>query len=420
MKVAILVNQYPCVSHTFIRREIHALEGQGVEVVRVSIRAMPEEAVPDPVDRRELGLTDALLGRGVRPLLAAGARAALRRPWRFAAALALATRIGRVSERGLLRNYAYLAEACLLREKCASEGVEHVHAHFGTNSAAVAMLCRELGGPRYSFTVHGPEEFDAATALSLTEKIRRATFVVGVSSFGRSQLLRHAPVERWHDVHVVRCGLDRDFLTRARSSVPDVPELVCVGRLCEQKGQLILLEALAALRARGHSLRLVLVGDGPMRGAIERRVAELGLDDAVTITGWASSERVRECIERARALVLPSFAEGLPVVLMEAMARGRPVISTYVAGIPELVTEDVGRLVPASSIEGLAAAMEEMLHASPQRLTDLGRRGAQRVARLHDARQSGAQLAGLFAQAVRGMAPGAHPEPGHGLPVAAE
>jgi colanic acid/amylovoran biosynthesis glycosyltransferase len=219
-------------------------------------------------------------------------------------------------------------------------------------------------------------------------------------------------------VHVVRCGLDRDFLGKARSSVPDVPELVCVGRLCEQKGQLILLEALAALHAHGHMLRVVFVGDGPMRGAIERRAAELGLEHAVTITGWASSERVREHIERARALVLPSFAEGLPVVLMEAMARGRPVISTYVAGIPELVDDEVGRLVPASSVEALAAAMEELLRTSPQRLTDLGRRGAHRVARLHDARQSGAQLAGLFAGVL--TRPDAILEPGRGMPVAAE
>lgn len=419
MRVAILVNQYPCVSHTFVRREIHALEAQGVSVTRVSIRATPVDAVPDPLDRVERERTRALLADGPSRVLLAALRGAARRPRRFAEAFALAARLGLASERGLLRNLAYLAEACALWELCAAEGVEHVHAHFGTNSAAVAMLCRVLGGPSYSFTAHGPEEFDAPGALSLGLKIKHASFAVAVSSFGRSQLLRHTPHSRWTDVHVVRCGLDRDFLGGARTSVPDVSEFVCVGRLCEQKGQLILIEALAALRARGERLRIVLVGDGPMRAEIERRVAELGLEDSVHITGWASSEHVREAIERARALVLPSFAEGLPVVLMEAMARGRPVISTFVAGIPELVDDSVGRLVPAGSVDALVGALEDVLHASPQRLTDEGRRAAHRVARLHDAQANGSQLAELMARVARGTV--ANP-PTHGpcLDAAAE
>jgi colanic acid/amylovoran biosynthesis glycosyltransferase len=399
MKIAVLVNQYPCVSHTFGRREIAALEALGVEVERFTIRPTDPQALSDADDRAEGLRTHALLDGGAASLARATLGACLSRPRKFAEAVQLAARLGLRSERGLLRNLAYLGEACVLLREAEARGVDHVHAHFGTNSAAVAMLTRVLGGPSYSFTAHGPEEFDAPRALSLRDKIARAAFVVGVSQFGRSQLLRHTPEASWPRIHEVRCGLDAAFLTRPRSSVPDVPDLVCVGRLCEQKGQLVLIDALAALRERGIEARVKLVGDGPMRAAITRRVAELGLEGAVTITGWASSEAVLRAIEAARALVLPSFAEGLPVVIMEAMARGRPVVSTFVAGIPELVDAEVGELVPAGSVDALASALARILSTSAHKLTDMGRRGSHRVARRHDASASAEALRALIVRA---------------------
>lgn len=397
MRVAYLVNQYPSISHTFVRREIEALERLGARVERFSIRQMSGQSLPDPLDQRELESTHALLRGGARTLLPAVGRMAATRPERLARAQALTVHIGRRSERGLLRNFAYLAEACALVEALERARVQHVHAHFGTNSAAVAMLARVLGGPTYSFTAHGPEEFDKPDLIALREKIAHAAFVVGVSSFGRSQLYRYCEAKDWGKVHVVRCGVDSRYVAHAPSPVPDLPRLVSVGRLSEQKGQLLLVQAAALLKREGRQFELVLVGDGPLRPEIELLIARDEMQGQVRITGWAAGETVRREIEAARAFVLPSFAEGLPVVLMEALGRGRPVITTYIAGIPELVESGVnGWLVPAGSVEHVAQAMREVLDTPVDKLTEMGRRGYERVREMHDAEHNAARLLDLF------------------------
>jgi glycosyltransferase involved in cell wall biosynthesis len=400
-KVAYLVNQYPCVSHTFIRREIAALEALGVEVARLAIR--PHTAtLLDPADEAERVRTQTLLDLGVVGLLSAALRAAVRSPLRFAQALALALRLGRRSERGVAVHLIYLTEACALDRWLVTKGTQHLHAHFGTNPAAVALLCRVLGGPPYSFTVHGPEEFDTPRALALDEKVRQAAFVVAVSDFGRSQLYRWADPADWPRIHVVRCGVDAEFLGAPPGSPPGVPRLVCVGRLAEQKGQLLLVEAAARLRNRGLGFELVIVGDGPLRPAIEAIIARHDLRGCVRLTGSLDGAGVRREVRAARALVLPSFAEGLPVVIMEALALARPVISTYVAGIPELVCPgENGWLVPAGSVEALADAMASALAANPAELARLGRAGAARISERHDAAaEAGRLLALMFPQAA--------------------
>ena len=414
MRVAYLVNRYPKVSHSFIRREIAGLEACGHEVLRYSVRP-PDPGLVDPEDLAEAAQTRVLLagGRpvpepqgaevGPRALIGLGAaalRAGLSRPARALRAADIAARAGWRSETGVMRNLAYLAEAALLRELLARDGAEHVHAHFGTNSAAVAMLCHELGGPPFSFTVHGPLEFDRPELLGLRDKIARSTFVAGVSSFGRSQLQRHSDEAHWSKVEVVRCGLDAKFLAEPPTPVPAAPRLVCVGRLCPQKAHLVLIEAVRRLHESGRELELVLVGDGELRPAIEERIARHGLGDAVRITGWASADEVRDELLAARALVLPSFAEGLPVVLMEAMALGRPVVSTFIAGIPELVSPEAGWLVPAGDVDELARALRAVLDASPERLTEMGRVGRQRVAERHDAAAIARDLGRLFTRSA--------------------
>ena len=395
--VAYLVNQYPRVSHSFIRREIAALEAAGHSIARFSVRRAAE-ALPDPGDRAELAHTQVLLDRGPRPLIMAALRACLGRPRRFFSALRLAWAIGRRADRSWAAHAAYLAEACLLREWLARVRAGHLHAHFATNPAAVAMLCRVLGGPPYSFTVHGPHEFDKPEFLAMTAKIERAAFVVAVSSFGRSQLYRWCGHAHWRKIAVVRCGVDASYLEQPPMPVPGAPRLVCVGRLCEQKGQLLLVEALGRLASGGVPCELVLVGDGELRPEIEKMAVDLGVDDRVTITGWAAGEEVRRHLAEARALVLPSFAEGLPVVIMEALALGRPVISTTIAGIPELVETGVcGWLVPAGSVEHLVEAMRTVLTAPVGELSRLGLAGRERVALRHDARIEAMRLARLFA-----------------------
>jgi glycosyltransferase involved in cell wall biosynthesis len=399
MRVAYVVNRYPAVSHTFIRREIEGLEAEGIEVVRVSVRPTPPADMPDPRDQAEASRTRVLLEHGAKSLLPAVERTARRTPVQLARALDLTRRIGVRSSSGLLKTGAYLAEACALREICEETGVDHVHAHFGTNPAAVAMLCHALGGPTYSFTVHGPEEFDRPELLHLREKIADAAFVVGVSSFGRSQLYRWTDLREWSKVEVVRCGVDASFLEGEPTPVPAAPRLVCVGRLCEQKGQLLLVEAAAILAREGLDFELVLVGDGEMRADVERRAAERGVTSRIRITGWATGDQVRAELLGARAMVLPSFAEGLPVVIMEALALGRPVLTTYIAGIPELVTNgEHGWLFPAGSSEAAADAMRACLTATPETLSAMGRAGRARVAEMHDSRRNAAALAKCFAK----------------------
>jgi glycosyltransferase involved in cell wall biosynthesis len=291
-----------------------------------------------------------------------------------------------------------LAEACVLLWWLAELGIEHVHAHYGTNSAMVAMLCRMIGGPPYSFTMHGPEEFDTPRSLSLREKIRHAAFVVAITEFTRSQLYRWADYADWPKIHVIRVGVSPMFLEHGPSPIPAAPRLVNIGRITEQKGQAILVEAAAGLVARGHNFELVIVGDGPMRGEIEQLIDRLGLRGRVRITGYMSNQGVLQELWAARALVLPSFAEGLPGVFFESMALGRPVISTYVAAHPELVEPGInGWLVPAGAVEPLVDAMAEVLMADTAELEAMGRAGAVRVAERHNVAIEVKKLADLIA-----------------------
>ena len=396
-RIAYLVNQYPMVSHTFIRREIAAVERTGtVEVARFSLRKGAHGFV-DPADREEAAKTRVVLDQGAASLVRATLRVALARPRSFLAAAALAIREGRRSDRGLLRNLVYLAEACVLLDAFREARVEHVHAHFGTNAAAVAMLCRVLGGPPYSFTVHGPLEFDKGPLLGLPEKIARADFVVAITSFCRSQIFRNCAPEHWHKVHVVPCGVDASFLGEAPAPIPSAPRLVFVGRLSDHKAPGLLVEAVSRLQRRGIPCELTFAGDGELRAEIEAAIAREGLTGRVRVTGFADEATVRKHISESRALVLPSFGEGLPVVIMEAFALGRPVVSTYVAGIPELVESGKnGWLVPASSLDLLERALQEVLEAPVERLEAMGRDGRARVLAGYDVAKSGALLVELF------------------------
>ena len=395
-RIAYFINQYPKVSHSFIRREILALERQGFDVQRIALRGWDGELV-DAEDLNEREQTRYVLQAGVLALLTALLRRAIAAPTTFFAALALALRMSRQADRPWPFHLIYLAEACRILPWLKTFKASHLHAHFGTNSAEVAMLAHALGGPPYSFTVHGPEEFDKPKFIGLGEKIRRSAFVVAISSFGRSQLFRWVEHAHWPKVRVVHCGLEPAFHAVQPVPLPQAPRLVCVGRLCEQKGQLLLIEAAHRLAVAGIDLELVLAGDGDMRAEVEALIARYGLADKVRITGWISAEQVRAEILAARVLVLPSFAEGLPVVIMEAMALRRPVLTTYVAGIPELVLSgENGWLFEAGSVDALSAAMQRCLATPLEQLTVMGDAAYQRVLARHDIDIEAAKLAELF------------------------
>lgn len=404
MRIAYLINQYPTVSHSFIRREIVALERGGVDVLRVAVRGWGDKAASS-ADADERLRTRYLLQGGAAPLFKATMSCLMRHPLRLAKALVSALRFSRGSLRPLPLHLVYLAEACLLRRWLARAGCDHLHAHFGTNATEVAYLCHRLGGPGFSFTVHGPEEFDMPAALHIAEKVRDARFVVAISSFGRSQLLRWIDAADWPKIRVVHCGLDSEFSAQALTPPPATPQLVCVGRLCEQKGQLLLLRAVHRLREQGTRVQLVLAGDGEMRRDAEALIAELDIGDQVRITGWIGGPTVRQEILEARALVLPSFAEGLPVVLMEAMALGRPVITTYIAGIPELVTQgETGWLIPAGDVQALADAMRAVLAHDDVQLAAMGARARARALARHSIDTEAGKLAAHFRAATAAAA----------------
>jgi colanic acid/amylovoran biosynthesis glycosyltransferase len=401
-RVAYVVSEYPKVSHSFIRREILALERCGWRILRVAMRGW-DSILVDPSDIQERDKTLFVLKGGMLPLAGATIRALVTAPGRFFAALSLAVQMMHHSDRPFVWHLIYLAEACWMLPHLKRRQIDHLHAHFGTNPAEVAMLASVLIGGTYSLTVHGPEEFDRAPSIHLREKMRRAELVVAISSFGRSQLFRIADQESWEKIKVVHCGIDRTFSDETGRYASSTKRLVCVGRLCEQKGQLLLVRAAALLAAEGRAFELVLVGDGEHRSMIEALIARLGLASHVRITGWASADQVKSEMLAARALILPSFAEGLPVVLMEAMALGRPVLTTYVAGIPELVIDgETGWLFPAGSIDDMLAAMRACLDSPEEKLERMGQAGRIRALERHDIDGQVARLSDLLASISRG------------------
>jgi len=436
MKIAYLVNQYPKVSHSFIRREILALEAQGVAISRFSVRSCWDELV-DTEDIEEAHKTRYLLAgnhegkltpkptpkltpkmgeRSPKTPLPKGfiqnlgeklgvmvrlggavVQTALSCPQGLGRGLQWAISRGWKSDRGLILHVIYLAEACLLRRWLRADRISHIHAHFGTNSATVALLCQVLGGVSYSMTVHGPEEFDKPLGIHLGEKTARSRFTVAISSFGKSQLFRWCDRVHWDKVQVVHCGVDDRFLNSKIVPLPAEKRWVCVGRLGEQKGHLLLMEAVGQLAAEGYDFQLVLVGDGPLRPQIESLMAQWNLGDRVQITGWASAEQVQQHILQAQASILPSFAEGLPVVIMESLALARPVVSTYIAGMPELVQPGVcGWLVPAGSLMELKEALRVLAQTPRDRLESMGAAGVDLIAQNHNIHTEAAKLKALW------------------------
>jgi colanic acid/amylovoran biosynthesis glycosyltransferase len=396
MRVAYFTTEYPHVTHTFIRREIRGVEKCGIEVLRATVRRPELGKLPDPDDQQEWSSTVGILDRGSRMLLDCVWLAA-RRPGKWLHAAWRAIAWGWRSNRGLTRHLAYFVEACSLARVMHEQRVDHVHAHFGESSTMVVLLARVLGGPAFSFQVHGPGEFDAPKLLHLPQKVAAARFVCAISDYARGQVLRWSAPEHWQKVHVVRCGVDALFLAAAPPPITSTSRLVSIGRLSASKAQPLLIDAAHRLAQEGRTFELIVIGAGELRGHLERMIAERGLRDVVKLAGVMSGAAVKNELLQARALVLPSFGEGLPVVLMEALALGRPVIATQIAGIPELVEHGRnGWLIPAGNVDAVVDAMRAVLDAKLETLTAMGAAGRAAVAAKHDADREAAKLAELF------------------------
>ncbi len=393
MGLAYLMNTYPITSTTFVRREIHAHEAAGESIARFAIRDWNEQLV-DPRDRDEISKTTYILQQGIGALLGRALREGLTNPIGLARAIKttvhLASRPGSTG----LRNFAYLLEAVFFKQAALARDVHHVHAHFSTNSAAVALLANRMGGPSYSFTAHGPDEFDDTAGNGLGVKVKHAAFVAAITNYASNIIVTASDPADADKVHVVRCGID--LAEFEPTPPPENARIVCVGRLCAAKAQRLLIDAVAPLVADHPNLELVLIGDGDDRPELEAQVASLGLKNHISIPGWGTGQEVREAIQGARVFALPSFAEGLPIVLMESLAMGRAVVTTQITGIPELVDRDCGWIVPPGDVPALREAIAAALAAETAELVVLGETGRQRVATAHNQSQNAARLRALF------------------------
>ena len=400
--VAYLCSRYPAVSHAFVLREVAALRAAGTEIETITIRRSDPSELLSDADRSEAKATWSVLPAS--PGQVAGAHiAALRRaPGAYLATLARALRLSPGGLRGLLWQLFYFAEAMLVWRRLAERGIGHIHVHFANVAADVALLAttfgRSAGGPRtWSFTMHGPTEFLDVEAHRLPQKAQDAAFVACISDFARSQLMSLIDSGRWDRLHIVHCGIHPGEAPREKpSGNGSPPMLLSVGQLIARKGHGVLIEALAELAAEGVEIDATLVGAGPERGRLEEMAQSLGVAERVRFTGALGQDELPALYERADIFCLASFAEGVPVVLMEAMAHGIPVVSTRIMGIPELVEDgETGLLVAPGRAADLAAAIRR-LASDPELSARLGDAGREKVAAEFNQRDSAAQLKALF------------------------
>ncbi len=399
MKIAYLLNSYPITSTTFIRREIEALVADGVEVVRYAARPWAEKLV-DPLDIEEQKRTNYLLAGNIPALLLGFVREFLTKPIALIRAMAMTFKLWRNANDGFARHMAYLLQAIHFKKLAREAGVEHVHAHFATNATSIALISHILGGPGFSFTSHGPDEFENSGKLSFDLKMTHARFVAAISSFCRVQLVRASSWAHWRKIAIVHCGLSLPDFVDASAGNPGNLTLVNVARFNSQKGLLLIPEALGKLKTEFPTLKVVLIGDGEERATLESQIALHGVASMIEMRGWQSNIEVRKALVDSRALLLPSFAEGLPVVIMESFALGRPVISTYIAGIPELVDESCGWLAPAGDVDSLCQAMRAALSTNAAQLERMGAEARRRAVERHDVRVSAAILKARFQASI--------------------
>ena len=259
----------------------------------------------------------------------------------------------------------YLAEALLVGRWMRKRSLSHLHVHLGGPVATVGLLTALAWKIPWSLTLHGPDEFFDQEAFYLRRKIESASFVICISDFCHSQVLCIAPGLDESRLEVVRLGVDCFALRSRELDLPDATNqqsplrIACTGRLVAAKGHRILLEALALLSAEGVRYSCVLIGDGPERNSLEALCTQLRLDESVRFLGAMAHLPTLSEVSRAEVFVLASFAEGLPVALMEAMAMGVPCVSTTIAAIPELIKDNEnGLLVPPANPEALFRALQ--------------------------------------------------------------
>ena len=389
-RIAYLTSQYPATSHTFISREVAALRELGVQVDTFSIRAPGESELADAALAEESKQTFTVLRQPLTAFMATHLGTLLTRPGPYLRTFALALRHRPPGTRGMALSFAHFGEAILLAAELRRRGVGRLHNHFANSGATVGFLAAQLLNLPWSLTLHGISETDYPAGLMLGRKIEAANFVACVSYFGRGQAMRLVSADHWPKLHIVRCGLPLERLPqKARSA--EGTRFVCVGRLSPEKGQAGLLNAFASLR-RENDAKLIFVGDGPAGDELQSFARSLGIADRVRFAGRLGEQATLDEIAKADVLILPSFMEGLPIVLMEAMAIGTPVIASRVAGIPELIEEGrSGLLFTPSDWDELASCMRRIASDAKLRAS-LAEEGRNRVANEFDIKRSAKRI----------------------------
>ena len=397
-RLAYLVSQYPAVSHTFILREVRHLRARGFEIRVASINDPDRSAERLTAEEAEEAAATYYVKRhGVGGAAGAALATLARHPAGFVRGLLFALGLGGTDVRRLLYGLSYFAEALMIGRWMQGHGLTHLHVHFATPASTVGLIASRAFPITFSMTVHGPDEFYDAPGYRLREKIAGASFVCCIGTYARSQLMKLSPVADWDKFEVSPLGVDpATFTPRPFRERPEPFEIICVGRLVPAKGQHILVAAVDRLARAGRAVRLRVVGDGPDRAALEHDVAARGLAGHVVFEGAVNQDRIRALYAQADAFALASFAEGIPVVLMEAMAMEIPCVTTCITGIPELVRDGIdGLLVAPSDDEALAAALGRLMDDAALRRR-LGEAGRRRVEEKYDLSRNTDRLAEIF------------------------
>jgi glycosyltransferase involved in cell wall biosynthesis len=395
--MAYLVSRYPAISHTFILREIQRLRALGHTIFTASIN--PPDRATDAMEgyeRQEAKDTFFVKAQGWLGALSAMVYWLGKAPLKLMRTLRLGLRLGKGGH--WLYGLAYTVEAALVARWMQQRGLARLHVHFGNAGATVGVLVKQLTDCHLSYTIHGPDEFDDVPGQHLPLKMQHANDVVCISQFAKGQLMRISQPEHWPKLRVCRLGVDpAQFSYTVRESGAAAVKLLCVGRLSSAKAQILLVQACADLRDEGLDFALTLVGDGPDRARIEHAIASLNLGDRIHLTGALNQAAVRAHFERADIFVLPSLAEGIPVVLMEAMSSGVPCISTPVNGIPELIQHDhTGLLATPGDVDSLTEQLRRLIQ-QPALRQALAHAAHIKVLADFDLNRNVAQLSRIFA-----------------------
>ncbi|MGE5469632.1 MAG: glycosyltransferase family 4 protein [Bacteroidota bacterium] len=395
MRLAYFTNTYPRATDTFIQREVTGLRQQGFEVLTFSVRKSGTDHDVGPEVRAEKQNTFYILPVNPLHLLFLNLAAIVSRPARYLGALRLALSTARPGWSGLIYQMFYFQEAVILARAMRRQNIEHLHNHFGDASGTVAMLASALAGIGYSITIHGPHIFFDPGNWALREKTQYSRFIVCISHYCKSQMMLFSDQSAWNRFHVVHCGVDPDRFHYVAVK-PIARKLLYIGRLAVEKGLPVLFESLRLLHEQGYDWELTLVGDGNERPLLETMVRQMGIAERVVFAGYANQEEIRDHLLQHDIFILPSFAEGVPVSLMEALACGIPVIATYVGGVTELVeTGETGLMVSPSDPIALRDAIAKYLENYELR-AKVSRNGRQQVVANFNLQSELRKLAGLF------------------------